>query len=202
MDEVVATQQSSSGLLNPLTDVTPVQKSQFKLRRRGGKLSSLVPFWRQRSLGSGYPFQILRPLIMSVAIVLAGSAVVWMAPGLLDSIEQRSLHRAAVHPDNTAANTHVVAAFTTPKILVYRDLNGTLHRILADETEVNRFVNETLIYLETKRNEIKAETQSQILMRSSRIPSPTAKIALLAMRTGISNGDGPGRSSRRRRWGA
>ncbi len=80
---------------------------------------------------------------------------------VLDSIDRRALHRAAVHPDHSVVDTQVVAAFSTPKALIYRDVNGTLQRILTDETEL-RFVNSTLIYLDTTRDEIKAEAQREI----------------------------------------
>jgi hypothetical protein len=74
---------------------------------------------------------------------------VWIVPGLLDSIEQRRLHRAAVHSDATTVQTGIDASIKMPTTLVYRDVNGTLHRMLTDETEVTRFVIETLIYLDS-----------------------------------------------------
>jgi hypothetical protein len=47
-------------------------------------------------------------------------------------------------------------------VLIFQDVNGSLHRILVDETELNRFVNDTLIYLDAEREKIKAETQRQV----------------------------------------
>jgi hypothetical protein len=101
-------------------------------------------------------------LIATSAILLTCSAVVWVLPGLIDSLEQRTLHRAPVHPDQSTVRTHVIPALTTPKTLIYRDRNGTLYRLLADETEVDRFANDTLIYLDSERSKIKADTQRQI----------------------------------------
>jgi hypothetical protein len=99
---------------------------------------------------------------MTGATALAGLVVVWVLPGLIDSHEQRILHRAAVHRDNSLVQTGVVTTIKTPVVLFYRDVNGNLHRILADETEANRFVNDTLIYLNTERNRIKAQAQKDI----------------------------------------
>jgi hypothetical protein len=99
---------------------------------------------------------------MTSAILLAGSAGIWVAPGLIDSSKQQTLHRAPVHPDQSAVRTHVVPVVTTPKTLIYRDRNGTLYRLLADETEVDRFVDDTLIYLDSERSKIKADTQRKI----------------------------------------
>jgi hypothetical protein len=93
---------------------------------------------------------------------LVGAAVLWVPLGLIDSTGQLALHRASVHPDHTALNTLQLPAFATPKTFVYRDVNGSLHRILVDETELNRFVNDTLIYLDTERDKIKAETQREV----------------------------------------
>jgi hypothetical protein len=101
-------------------------------------------------------------LTKASAIVLVGSAVIWLVPGLIDSSQQRTLHRAPVHVDGSTVRTHVIPTLTAAKTLIYRDRNGTLYRLLADETEVNRFVNETLMYLEAERDKIAAETQREI----------------------------------------
>jgi hypothetical protein len=94
-----------------------------------------------------------------VAIVFAA---VWVVPGLLDSAEQRSLHRAPIHADHTALKTHVVRSFPAPKTLVYRDRDGRVHRALVDQPDLDRFGNETFEYLETERAKIKAETHAKI----------------------------------------
>jgi hypothetical protein len=94
--------------------------------------------------------------------VLLGFAAAWMVPGLIDSTEQRTLHRAAVHTDHSVLRTHVVRALPTPRTLVYRDRNGSLHRALVDETDLDRFANDTLDYLEAEPGKIKAETTTKI----------------------------------------
>jgi hypothetical protein len=83
-------------------------------------------------------------------------------PGLIDSSQQQALHRAAVHRDDSVIRTGVTANFKTSVVLFYRDVNGTLHRLLADESGVNKFVNETLIYLDTECQRIKANTAARI----------------------------------------
>jgi hypothetical protein len=91
-----------------------------------------------------------------IAIVFAAA---WILPGLLNSAEQRMLHREPVHVDHTTFKTHVVRAFVTPKTLIYRDRDGTLQRVLVEQTDLDRFTNETLDYLETERARLKAEAQ-------------------------------------------
>jgi hypothetical protein len=94
----------------------------------------------------------------TVALVLIGYAILCIAPGLVDSILQRAQHRASVHPDDSVIRTGVTAQFKRSVVLYYRDVNGTLHLLLADENGVNKFVNETLIYLDTECQKVKANT--------------------------------------------
>lgn len=161
MDQCAATQQVSSGAGEPQPAKDLIQESHQSPSGRGWKQLLLSPLRLPRLRRPGRSFRILTPITVGT-VVLVGAVVLWVPLGLLDSAGQRTLHRASVHPDGTALNTHQLRAFTTPKELVYRDVNGSLHRILVDETELNRFVNDTLIYLDTERNKIKAETQRQI----------------------------------------
>lgn len=158
MDECAAPQQVSSGAGEPQPGKDLIQQSQQSPSGRGWKQSLLSPLGLPRLRR---PFRILTPITVG-AVVLVGAAVFWVPLGLIDTTWQRSQHRASVHPDRTALNTHQLRAFTTPKELVYRDVNGSLHRILVDGTELTRFVNDTLIYLDTERDKIKVETQRQV----------------------------------------
>ena len=56
----------------------------------------------------------------------------------------------------------MVANFATPTKLVFRDRNGTRHLVLADEVGVNRFINDTLVYLDAKRDAIKQAIDQQV----------------------------------------
>ncbi|UQE03553.1 hypothetical protein [Bradyrhizobium japonicum] len=162
MDEFMAMRQTPSGLAKPLSDVGPVDEARFRPRSGYWKRSSLGTLGPRRLFHFARPSGILSPLIVTIAILLAGSAVIWVLPGLIDSAEQRASSRAPVHTDRSSVKTPVVRVFTAPKTIVYRDPNGTLYRIIAEETEVDRFVNNTLIYLETEQSKIKAETQRKI----------------------------------------
>lgn len=121
---------------------------------------------RKLSLLALLPSRLLSLALLSFfgagAVVLIGFAAAWIIPGLLDSADQRALHRAAVHSDHTALKTHVVRAFPTPKTLIYRDRNGTVYRALVVETELDRFTNETLDYLDTERAKILAEIHTGV----------------------------------------
>jgi hypothetical protein len=161
MDEGAATQQISSGAGEPQPGKDLIQESHQSPSARGSKQWLRSPLSLPRLRRPRRPFRILTPITIGT-VVLVGAAVLWVPLGLIDSAGQRSQHRASVHPDGTAVNTHQLRAFTTPKVLIFQDVNGSLHRILVDETELNRFVNDTLIYLDTERDKIKVETQREV----------------------------------------
>jgi len=104
----------------------------------------------------------MRRLSRAAAFVFVGYAVLEVGPGLFDSMQQRALHRTPVHPDDSVIRTGVTTQFKRSVALYYRDVNGTLHLLLADESGVNRFVNETLIYLDTECQRVKTNTAIRI----------------------------------------
>ena len=67
-----------------------------------------------------------------------------------------------MHSDRSGVKTGVVAQFATPRTLIYRDVNGTRHLLLTDDSAIGLFVDDALIFLESQRNAIKAETQKRI----------------------------------------
>jgi hypothetical protein len=105
---------------------------------------------------------LLGRLSLAAALLLIGYGVLWVAPGVIDSSQQQALHRAPVHRDDSVIRTGVTAQVRPSVVLYYRDVNGTLYRLVADETGVNKFVNEALIYLDTERERIKVNTAGRI----------------------------------------
>ena len=153
MDKLVAVRDRPSRGTDASSDAAGAVR---KLSRRNRKQSLLVQL-----LG--------RPLSLAVlctfgtaGLVAIAFAAAWIVPGLLDSAEQRTLHRALVHADHTTFKTHAVRTFAAPRTLIYRDRDGSLQRTLVDQTDLDRFANTTLNYLETERAKIKADTQIRI----------------------------------------
>jgi hypothetical protein len=126
-----------------------------------GRNRPFVRLRRNRLLRSGITSAI-RPIFKALGIFLIALGAAWLIPSLIDSISQRTLHRAGVHPDRSFVKTGVVRNFANPTTLVYRDRNGTRHLILADEIGLNRFINDTLVYLDSQRDAIKSNTDRQI----------------------------------------
>src|SRR2546429_3836869 len=140
MSNVTATWLVPSIHWNSVRHATPQEAKSISHRRR-----------LARRLAAPPSLSVLRPLVEAGALIFFTFALIWAVPGLIDSSEQRSLHRAAVHSDGTAIQTGISATLKTPIEFVYRDINGTVHRVLADETEANSFINDTLIYLDSER---------------------------------------------------
>src|SRR6266481_2394335 len=93
MDELLAMRQTPSGLAKSLTGHSSVDGTRLKPRARDWKRTSLGPLGVRRLFHFVRPSGILSPLVTTSAILLVGSAVIWVAPGLIDSSEQRTLHR-------------------------------------------------------------------------------------------------------------
>lgn len=151
MSNVMATSLVPSIHWNSVRHATPQEAKSISHRRRLARRLAATP-----------SLSVLRPLVEAGALIFIMFALIWAVPGLIDSSEQRSLHRAAVHSDATAIQTGISATLKTPIEFVYRDINGTVHRVLADETEANSFINDTLIYLDSERSTIKADIQKQV----------------------------------------
>ena len=123
---------------------------------------TISPHWRNLSYLSSYRPKLAISLSTAAALVLIGLIVVWIAPGLINSSEQRMLHRTAVHRDDSVIRTGVTANFKTPITLYYREVDGSLSLLLTDEGEINRFVNENLLFLDDEREKIRAHTLGRI----------------------------------------
>jgi hypothetical protein len=67
-----------------------------------------------------------------------------------------------VDRDDSVVRTGVTAIFETPITLYYREVDGSLRLLLTDEGEINRFVNENLLFLDDEREKIKAHTLGRI----------------------------------------
>ena len=105
---------------------------------------AISPRWRNLSYHRYRP-KLAISLSTAAGLVLIGLVVARVATGLINSSEQRMLHRSAVHRDDSVVRTGVTANFKIPITLYYREVDGSLRLLLTDEGEINRFVNENLL---------------------------------------------------------
>jgi hypothetical protein len=168
MEKNVATKQPNSNLLEARDDDTDRRRAHdapaaaVRNERSFPRLCRVMLWPRSRSTRLQRGPSLLGRLSLATALLLVGYGVLWVAPGVIDSSQQQALHRAAVHRDDSVIRTGVTAQFRPSVVLYYRDVNGTLYRLVADETGVNKFVNEALIYLDTERERIKVNTAGRI----------------------------------------
>jgi len=168
MEKNVATKQPNSNLVEARDDVTDLRRAYgvpdaaVRSERSFSRLSRLMQRPWSTSVRPQKRSTVIGRLSGAAALVLVGYGVLWVVPGLIDSSQQQALHRAAVHRDDSVIRTGVTANFKASVVLYYRDVNGTLHRLLADESGVNKFVNGMLIYLDTECQRIKANTAVRI----------------------------------------
>lgn len=148
------TTHPNSNLVEMRNDRSEVQS----LRR----LSRVLLGLRSKPVRSQWRASVLTRLSRTAVFVLFGYAALQVMPGIFDSIQQRALHRAAVHRDDSVVRTGVTTQFKRSVLLHYRDVHGTLHLLLADEDGANKFVNDTLIYLDTESQRIRANTAVRI----------------------------------------
>jgi hypothetical protein len=155
----VATKLLNSSLFETRDDLTNVTATS---ERSFSRLSRVLLRLGSRPIRSQRRASVLGQLSRVAALVFVGYAVLEVGPGLLDSTQQRALHRTPVHRDDGVIRTGVTAQFKRSVALYYRDVNGTLHLLLADEDGVNKFVNETLIYLDAECQRLKTNTAVRI----------------------------------------
>ncbi|MDA9400789.1 hypothetical protein [Bradyrhizobium sp. CCBAU 45389] len=159
MEKNMTTKHPNSSLVemrDDLSEVTAVSEQSLP------RLSRVLLRLRSKPVRSQRQASVLARLSRAAAFVLVGYAVLEVVPGIFDSTQQRALHRAAVHRDDSVIRTGVTTQFKRSILLHYRDVHGTLHLLLADEDRVSKFVNDTLIYLDTESQRIRAKTAVRI----------------------------------------
>jgi hypothetical protein len=160
MSNVLARWLVPSTRWNPVGHATPQEAKAISHRRHRARRPAVTSWLGPFQVGAAV--SVLRLLVWPSAVVLVIVLLMWAVPGLIDSSERLALHRAPVHRDSTAIQTSVAVALKTQIIFVYRDINGTVHRVLANESDADKFVNDTLIYLDAECSAIKVELQRQI----------------------------------------
>jgi len=126
------------------------------------RVSRMLLRHRSKPVRSQRQASVFARLSWAVVGVVVGYAVLEVAPGIFDSTQQRALHRAAVHRDDSVISAGVTTQFKRSVLLHYRDVHGRLHLLLADEDGANKFVNDTLIYLDTESQRVRANTAVRI----------------------------------------
>jgi hypothetical protein len=100
---------------------------------------------------------LLRPIGISIGIVLCAYAIVSLGTTFYRSYYRHLDHTAAVHPDKSVLDIFFGAKSLPPDAvdLIIRDVDGTLRKVVASKSEADKFVNDTILMLDDERSRIK-----------------------------------------------
>jgi hypothetical protein len=132
-------------------DPTPAKKTRSVAapRPRRFRRDKIV---KESALGA-----LLKPIGISIALVLSAYALLSLGTTFYRSYQRHVDHTNAVHADNSVLDilfgTSNLPA--DPVDLVVKDVDGTLHKVVASKSEADKFVNDTILMLDDERARIK-----------------------------------------------
>ena len=100
---------------------------------------------------------LLKPIGISLALVLIAYALLSLGTTFWRSYQRHMDHTAAMHADNSVLDILFGTSDlpSDPVDLVVKDVDGTLHKVVASKSEADKFVNDTILMLDDERAEIK-----------------------------------------------
>lgn len=123
----------------------------------GKKARSARPRRREKVVKESVLGALLKPIGISLALVLSTYALLSLGTNFWQSYQRYLDHSAAVHADNSILDILLGASDlpADPVNLVVKDVDGTLHKVVASKSETNQFVNDTILMLDDERARIK-----------------------------------------------
>lgn len=100
---------------------------------------------------------LLRPIGIAVGIVLCTYALVSLGTTFYRSYYRHLDHSAPVHADKSVLDIFFGDRSLPPDAvdLVIKDVDGSLHKVVASKSEADKFVNDTILMLDEERARIK-----------------------------------------------
>jgi hypothetical protein len=100
---------------------------------------------------------LLRPIGISIGVVLSVYALISLGTTFYRSYYRHLDHTAAVHPDKTVLDIFFPDRSLPPDAvdLIIKDVDGSLHKVVASKSEADKFVNDTILMLDDERSRIK-----------------------------------------------
>jgi hypothetical protein len=106
----------------------------------------------------------LKPIGIAIGLVLIAYAVLSLGTTFYRSYYRHLDHTAAVHPDQSMFDVFFPSKSLPADAvdLVVKDVDGTLHRVVASKSETDAFVNDTILMLDQERARIKEAAHQDI----------------------------------------
>ncbi len=123
------------------------------------------PHWsREKIVKHSALGALLRPIGVSVALVLSAYALVSLGTTFYRSYERHLDHTAPTHADKSVFDIFFGDASLPADAvdLVVKDVDGTLHKMVASKSEADDFVNTTILMLDDERARIKQSAHEDL----------------------------------------
>ncbi len=105
----------------------------------------------------------LRPIGISLALLLAAYGFVSLGTNFWRSWQRAQDYSLATHPDNSIFDIFLKSSLPQDAVdLVVRDVDGSLRRVAAAKSDTDNFVNDTILMLDDERDRIKRAAASDI----------------------------------------
>ncbi len=100
---------------------------------------------------------LLKPIGISLALVLSAYALLSLGTTFWRSYQRHLDHSLPLHADSSVLDILLGTSNLPPDAvdLVVKDVDGTLHKVVASKSEADEFVNETILMLDDERARIK-----------------------------------------------
>ena len=100
---------------------------------------------------------LLRPIGIAVGVVLIAYALLSLGTTFYRSYYRHLDHTAPVHADKSVLDIFFGDKSLPPDAvdLVIKDIDGSLHKVVASKSEADKFVNDTILMLDEERARIK-----------------------------------------------
>src|SRR5499427_2545429 len=107
---------------------------------------------------------LLKPIGISIAVVLSTYALVSLGTTFYRSYYRHLDQTAAVHPDNSVLDIFFADRSLPPDAvdLIVKDVDGSLHKVVASKSEADRFANDTILMLDDERARVKQATHEDL----------------------------------------
>ncbi len=124
-------------------------------KRHGAKLEARGR--RQKVVKPSALGMLLRPIGVSIALILAAYGMFSLGTTFYRSYQRHLEHTAPVHADRSILDVFFPDRSLPEDAvdLVVKDIDGSLHKVVASKSDADRFVNETILMLDAERARIK-----------------------------------------------
>jgi hypothetical protein len=136
-------------------------------KRVGVKVAPEAGWRREKVVKESALGALLKPIGVSLALILSAYALLSLGTTFWRSYQSHLDHTGPVHSDQSFLDIFLGNSSLPPDAvdLVVKDVDGTLHRVVAAKSETDKFVNDTILMLDDERTHIK-QTAHEDLDRS------------------------------------